>query len=67
MTVLIGAAIDLFTPKYSNEATGVTVSSFILNLFVVVFLKKGSSGMNSCENIFIFFFVKMVTFSFLNN
>lgn len=55
MTVLIGAAIDLFTPKYSNEATGATVSSFVLNLFVVVFLKKGSSEMNSCENILFIF------------
>lgn len=55
VTVLIGAAIDLFTPKYSNEATGATVSSFILNLFVVVFLKKGSSEMNSCENILFIF------------
>lgn len=40
VTVLIGAAIDLFTPKYSNEATGATVSSFTLNLFIVVFSQK---------------------------
>jgi len=55
VTVLIGAAIDLFTPKYSNEATGATVSSFILNLFVAVYLVKGSSEMNSCENILFIF------------
>lgn len=40
VTMLIGAGIDLFTQKYSNEATGETVSSFILNLFGAVFSQK---------------------------